>query len=59
VDERRVRFYARRFLAGEPIPIFESKADNRVIDEMVDRLVYSRRLRTFRRKRELMRGGRP
>jgi len=55
----RAKFYALRFLRGEPIPLFASKAMNFAIDQAVNELVEARRRHIWRRRKALWRGGRP
>jgi len=54
----RIKFYARRFLKGEPIPIFVAKFINFEIDAAVDEIIAHRRAHIWRRKKtkRLMRG---
>jgi hypothetical protein len=56
----QVRTYARRFLRGEPIPLFNFKADNFAIDMAIDEIIAARRRYIWKRRKDkqLMRGWR-
>lgn len=57
MKKSKALFYARRFLAGEPIPIFVAKADNYFINVAIDELIEARKRHVWRTKKgKLLRG---